>query len=231
MCLGTWWMFFPWNSPTRCPSPPVFQWHFLQAMPTHWVKTSWCTPALWLRGRPPGQGSKGGWFNMCLALPQSRVAWIHPPWPRLPTTPLASVLLSWWSPSTLMDLSTRWKIAREQILVSTIYLNFSHQSITILSNWRSLFVCVLSRLSLNSLCLQWAVTFAERSAFSNVMTVSHNFRYCGHRFHLNDQACHTVLPLLLTSSHHNALLTPPSAPGSLEGEQPPSFPLPRGLPR
>ncbi|XP_041799446.1 dmX-like protein 2 isoform X3 [Chelmon rostratus] len=77
---------------------------------------------------------------------------------------------------------------------------------------------------------QWAVTFAERSAFSNVLTVSHNFRYCGHRFHLNDQACHTVLPLLLTSSHHNALLTPPSAPGSLEGEQPPTFPLPKGLP-
>ncbi|XP_074476369.1 dmX-like protein 2 isoform X10 [Sebastes fasciatus] len=78
---------------------------------------------------------------------------------------------------------------------------------------------------------QWAVTFAERSAFSNVLTVSHKFRYCGHRFHLNDQACHTVLPLLLTSSHHNALLTPPSAPSSLEGEQPPTFPIPKGLPR
>uniref|UniRef100_A0A8D0ATI7 Dmx-like 2 n=1 Tax=Sander lucioperca TaxID=283035 RepID=A0A8D0ATI7_SANLU len=75
---------------------------------------------------------------------------------------------------------------------------------------------------------QWAVTFAERSAFSNVLTVSHKFRYCGHRFHLNDQACHTVLPLLLTSSHHNALLTPPSAPGSLEDEQPPTFSQPKG---
>uniref|UniRef100_A0A3Q2U785 Dmx-like 2 n=1 Tax=Fundulus heteroclitus TaxID=8078 RepID=A0A3Q2U785_FUNHE len=78
---------------------------------------------------------------------------------------------------------------------------------------------------------QWAVTFAERSGFSNVLTVSHKIRYCGHRFHLNDQACHTVLPLLLTSSHHNALLTPPSAPGSLEGEQLMSFPPPKGLPR
>ncbi|XP_038556761.1 dmX-like protein 2 isoform X7 [Micropterus salmoides] len=78
---------------------------------------------------------------------------------------------------------------------------------------------------------QWSVTFAERSAFSNVLTVSHKFRYCGHRFHLNDQSCHTVLPLLLTSSHHNALLTPPSAPSSLEGEQPPTFALPKGLPR
>ncbi|XP_051512650.1 dmX-like protein 2 isoform X3 [Myxocyprinus asiaticus] len=66
---------------------------------------------------------------------------------------------------------------------------------------------------------QWAVTFAEKSAFSNVLTVSHKFRYCGHRFHLNDLACHTVLPLLLTSSHHNALLTPPSGPGSIDGDQ------------
>ncbi|XP_026087130.1 dmX-like protein 2 isoform X5 [Carassius auratus] len=66
---------------------------------------------------------------------------------------------------------------------------------------------------------QWAVTFAEKSAFSNVLTVSHKFRYCGHRFHLNDLACHTVLPLLLTSSHHNALLTPPSGSGSTDGDQ------------
>uniref|UniRef100_A0A6I8PMC7 Dmx like 2 n=1 Tax=Ornithorhynchus anatinus TaxID=9258 RepID=A0A6I8PMC7_ORNAN len=54
----------------------------------------------------------------------------------------------------------------------------------------------------------WAVTFADKTAFSTVLTVSHKFRYCGHRFHLNDLACHSVLPLLLTSSHHNALATP-----------------------
>lgn len=64
---------------------------------------------------------------------------------------------------------------------------------------------------------QWAVTFAEKSAFSNVLTVSHKFRYCGHRFHLNDLACHTVLPLLLTSSHHNAVLTPPSGQDDPQG--------------
>ncbi|XP_043932298.1 dmX-like protein 2 [Protopterus annectens] len=57
---------------------------------------------------------------------------------------------------------------------------------------------------------QWTVTFAEKSAFTTVLTVSHNFRHCGHRFHLNELACHPVLPLLLTSSHHNALLTPVS---------------------
>lgn len=55
---------------------------------------------------------------------------------------------------------------------------------------------------------QWAVSFAEDSAFSTVLSVSHKSRYCGHRFHLNDLACHSVLPLLLTTSHHNALRTP-----------------------
>ncbi|XP_066499855.1 dmX-like protein 1 isoform X2 [Hoplias malabaricus] len=55
---------------------------------------------------------------------------------------------------------------------------------------------------------QWAVSFAEGSAFSTVLSVSHKSRYCGHRFHLNDLACHSLLPLLLTTSHHNALRTP-----------------------
>ncbi|XP_010020633.1 PREDICTED: dmX-like protein 1 isoform X2 [Nestor notabilis] len=55
---------------------------------------------------------------------------------------------------------------------------------------------------------QWLVSFAEESAFSTVLSISHKSRYCGHRFHLNDLACHSVLPLLLTTSHHNALITP-----------------------
>ncbi|XP_075128224.1 dmX-like protein 1 [Leptodactylus fuscus] len=52
---------------------------------------------------------------------------------------------------------------------------------------------------------QWQVSFAEESGFSTVLSISHKSRYCGHRFHLNDLACHSVLPLLLTTSHHNAL--------------------------
>ncbi|XP_006134554.1 dmX-like protein 1 isoform X3 [Pelodiscus sinensis] len=55
---------------------------------------------------------------------------------------------------------------------------------------------------------QWLVSFAEESAFSTVLSISHKSRYCGHRFHLNDLACHSVLPLLLTTSHHNALSSP-----------------------
>ncbi|KAK2837802.1 hypothetical protein Q5P01_015014 [Channa striata] len=77
---------------------------------------------------------------------------------------------------------------------------------------------------------QWAVSFAEDSAFSTVLSVSHKSRYCGHRFHLNDLACHSLLPLLLTTSHHNALRTPevdnilaPPGPSSSSFSQPASL--------
>ena len=50
---------------------------------------------------------------------------------------------------------------------------------------------------------QWAVTFAESSNFTQVLSVSHKKRVCGHRFRVNDIACHPVLPLMLTTSHHN----------------------------
>ncbi|XP_062854976.1 dmX-like protein 1 isoform X2 [Trichomycterus rosablanca] len=69
---------------------------------------------------------------------------------------------------------------------------------------------------------QWSVSFAEGSAFSTVLSVSHKSRYCGHRFHLNDLACHSVLPLLLTTSHHNALAGGPvstSSPGLVSSGQ------------
>lgn len=50
---------------------------------------------------------------------------------------------------------------------------------------------------------QWAVTFAESSNFTQVLSVGHKKRVCGHRFRVNDIACHPVLPLMLTTSHHN----------------------------
>uniref|UniRef100_A0A8C5MH23 Dmx like 1 n=1 Tax=Leptobrachium leishanense TaxID=445787 RepID=A0A8C5MH23_9ANUR len=55
---------------------------------------------------------------------------------------------------------------------------------------------------------QWQVSFAEESAFSTVLSISHKSRYCGHRFHLSDLACHSILPLLLTTSHHNSMQIP-----------------------
>lgn len=71
---------------------------------------------------------------------------------------------------------------------------------------------------------QWAVSFAEDSAFSTVLSVSHKSRYCGHRFHLNDLACHSLLPLLLTTSHHNALRTPEAEVPASPDANGPGFP-------
>ncbi|KAH9503228.1 DmX-like protein 1 [Bulinus truncatus] len=50
---------------------------------------------------------------------------------------------------------------------------------------------------------QWQVSFAEKTKFQNIVSVSHSSRACGHRFRTNSAACHPVLPLMLTTSHHN----------------------------
>ncbi|XP_064608806.1 dmX-like protein 2 isoform X2 [Liolophura sinensis] len=50
---------------------------------------------------------------------------------------------------------------------------------------------------------QWQISFAENSKFATVLSVAHVARACGHRFRTNTAACHPVLPLLLTTSHHN----------------------------
>jgi len=47
------------------------------------------------------------------------------------------------------------------------------------------------------------VTFADGSRFSTVLNVAHVSRASGHRFRTSSVACHPVLPLLLTTSHHN----------------------------
>ncbi|XP_059484944.1 dmX-like protein 2 [Neocloeon triangulifer] len=49
----------------------------------------------------------------------------------------------------------------------------------------------------------WQLTFSDKSKFSQVLSISHNSRASGHRFRVNDITCHPVLPLLLTTSHHN----------------------------
>ncbi len=50
---------------------------------------------------------------------------------------------------------------------------------------------------------QWQISFAEGSKFSTVLSIAHASRVCGHRFRTNSAACHPVLPLMLTTSHHN----------------------------
>lgn len=49
----------------------------------------------------------------------------------------------------------------------------------------------------------WQLTFADKSKFSQVLSIGHASRASGHRFRVNDITCHPVLPLLLTTSHHN----------------------------
>lgn len=49
----------------------------------------------------------------------------------------------------------------------------------------------------------WQLTFADKSKFSQVLSIGHAARASGHRFRVNDITCHPVLPLLLTTSHHN----------------------------
>ncbi|KAL0271823.1 UNVERIFIED_CONTAM: hypothetical protein PYX00_008798 [Menopon gallinae] len=49
----------------------------------------------------------------------------------------------------------------------------------------------------------WQLQFADKSKFSQVLSIGHASRASGHRFRVNDITCHPVLPLLLTTSHHN----------------------------
>lgn len=49
----------------------------------------------------------------------------------------------------------------------------------------------------------WQLTFADKTKFTSVLNIGHASRASGHRFRVNDITCHPVLPLLLTTSHHN----------------------------
>lgn len=63
-------------------------------------------------------------------------------------------------------------------------------------------VCMVTKHNNGSLNL-WHIGFAENTNFTQVLSISHENRVCGHRFRVNDISCHPVLPLLLTTSHHN----------------------------
>ena len=49
----------------------------------------------------------------------------------------------------------------------------------------------------------WQISFADKSKFGSVLSITHSSRACGHRFRTVSATCHPVLPLLLTTSHHN----------------------------
>ncbi|KXJ76162.1 hypothetical protein RP20_CCG010172, partial [Aedes albopictus] len=64
----------------------------------------------------------------------------------------------------------------------------------------------------------WQLTFADKSKFSQVLSIGHASRASGHRFRVNDITCHPVLPLLLTTSHHN-IPDIPNANANYPGKQ------------
>ena len=63
-------------------------------------------------------------------------------------------------------------------------------------------LCMITKHNNGSLNL-WKLSFSERSNFTQLLSISHSSRVCGHRFRVNDVTCHPILPLLLTTSHHN----------------------------
>ncbi|KAG4080274.1 hypothetical protein HA402_010766 [Bradysia odoriphaga] len=68
----------------------------------------------------------------------------------------------------------------------------------------------------------WQLTFADKTKFTQVLSIGHVSRASGHRFRVNDITCHPVLPLLLTTSHHNIPEIPttsPSVPGKYSPDQ------------
>ncbi len=54
----------------------------------------------------------------------------------------------------------------------------------------------------------WHLALSDQSKFTQVLSVSHATRISGHRFRVNNISCHPVLPLLLTTSHHNVINSP-----------------------
>ena len=54
----------------------------------------------------------------------------------------------------------------------------------------------------------WDVTFSPDTNFSQLLNIGHKARVNGHRFRVNDITSHPVLPLLLTTSHHNMAAAP-----------------------
>lgn len=60
----------------------------------------------------------------------------------------------------------------------------------------------------------WQLTFAFKTKFTQVLSIGHVSRASGHRFRVNDITCHPVLPLLVSTSHHNLSDTEAKSPMS-----------------
>ena len=118
-----------------------------------------------------------------------------------------------YSPYTFLDLKSSM---HHSFLHPKVNLD-SIKPVTIDSITTSSNVCMVTKHNNGSLYL-WSITFANLNQFTQVVSITQKKRICGHRFRVNDIACHPVLPLLLTTSHHNIpnsnLVCSPSCVGS-----------------
>lgn len=62
----------------------------------------------------------------------------------------------------------------------------------------------------------WQLTFALKTKFTQVLSIGHVCRASGHRFRVNDITCHPVLPLLVSTSHHNLPESQKKSPSNAE---------------
>lgn len=78
----------------------------------------------------------------------------------------------------------------------------ANQNADVLSAQPSPTISMVTKHSNGTLNL-WQLTFADKTKFTQVLSIGHVCRASGHRFRVNDITCHPVLPLLVTTSHHN----------------------------
>ncbi|CAG0879086.1 unnamed protein product [Darwinula stevensoni] len=76
----------------------------------------------------------------------------------------------------------------------------------------------------------WRLTFADHSKYSQVLSIGHSARVCGHRYRVNEITCHPVLPLLLSTSHHNVMIASSPSVGNTPISDNPRLPDDIGAP-
>ena len=82
-------------------------------------------------------------------------------------------------------------------------IHFKNHLVSSVSLWMLLYVAGSMGYSYLNCVVLLQANFAEDSKFRTCLSVSHTSRACGHRFRTNSAASHPVLPLLITTSHHN----------------------------
>ncbi|XP_068740234.1 dmX-like protein 2 [Montipora capricornis] len=90
---------------------------------------------------------------------------------------------------------------RKQPKPSSMALNISRSSFSGMSGGTHPTAMMISTHRDGALNL-WQLAFADNSAFSTIVSVSHHLRRCGHRYPITNILAHPELPLMLSTSSH-----------------------------